>query len=45
MDAVIGQDLGEQFLNVVVGPASDDRSDEFDFDSDLSICVDLALHT
>ncbi len=43
--AVITQDLSEQFLNVVVGSASDDRRDEFDFDADFPIDIDFALHT
>ena len=45
MDAVVGQDLSEEFLNVVVCPASDDGSNEFDFDADFSIEIDFAFHT
>ena len=42
---MIGQDLSEQFLNVVVGSASDDGSHEFDLDADFPIDIDLAFHT
>jgi len=37
MDAVIGEYLSQQFLNVAVGSASDDGSNEFDFDADLAV--------
>ena len=42
---MIAQDLSDEFLNVVVASASDDRSDEFDFDADFPIVIDLAFHT
>lgn len=42
---MIGQDLSEQFLNVVVASASDDGSHEFDLDADFPIDIDLAFHT
>ena len=42
---MIGQDLSEQLLNVMVASASDDGSDEFDFDADFPIDIDLAFHT
>lgn len=45
LDAVIRQNLSEKSLNVVVGAASDDRSDELDFDADFAIEIDLAFHT
>ncbi len=45
LDAVIRQNLSEKSLNVVVGAASDDRSDELDFDADFAIDIDLAFHT
>ena len=32
-------------MNVMVGSASDDLSDELDFDADLAIWIDLAFHT
>ena len=42
---MIGQDLSEQLLNVVIASASDDRRDKFDFDSNFAIDIDLAFHT
>ena len=42
---MVGQDLSEQFLHVVVGSSTDDGSNAFDFDSDLAIEIDLAFHT
>ncbi len=42
---MIGQDFSEEFLNVMVASASDDGSDEFDFDADFAIDIYLAFHT
>ena len=42
---MIAQNLSEKFLNVVVAAASDDGSDEFDFNADFSIGIDFAFHT
>ena len=42
---MIAQDLSEEFLNVAVCAASDDGSDEFDFDADFATWIDFAFHT
>lgn len=41
---MVRQNLSEQILNVVVASASDDGSDEFDFDAGLTIVIDFAFH-
>ena len=45
LNAVIGQDLSDEFLNVVVGSASNDGGDKLDFDADFPIVIDFAFHT
>ena len=42
---MIAQDLSEEFLNVAICAASDDGSNEFDFNADFAIWIDLTFHT
>lgn len=44
-DAVIAQDLSEEFLHVAVASPSNDGGDEFDFDAEFTIEIGLAFHT
>ena len=42
---MVGQDLSEKSLNIVVASGSDDGSYEFDFDADFAVWIDFAFHT
>ena len=41
---LVGQDFGKKLLNVNVLSTSDDGSDDFDFDADLSRGIDGGFH-
>lgn len=42
---MIGQDLGEQLLHVIVRAATNNWRDAFDFHPDFATEIDLAFHT